>query len=107
VIATTRVAVLRGVSTDPFGDEIDADTAVATGIPASLVEMTRMSTTPDDPTPRVVRYTVGRLPSGTDITETDRLRDEVTGRTYIVQSVSRPTGIGIQPDLRLDLKHTN
>lgn len=111
MIATTRVTILRGTTTDEFGDTVDTDTEAGTdgqtGIPASLVEQTRTATTRDDLTPRVVRYTVGRLPAGTDIGEDDRLRDDRTGRTYIVTAVSRPTGIGITPDLRVDLKLTN
>ena len=107
MIANTRVTVLRGTTVDAFGDEVDTSTEVAVDIAASLVEQSRTATTREDPTPRVVHYTVGRLPWGTDVTEDDRLRDQRTGRVYIVTAVSRPSGIGIVPDLRVDLKITN
>ncbi|MFF4346806.1 hypothetical protein [Streptomyces sp. NPDC001530] len=104
--ATTTVTVLRGTSTDGYGDEVDTDTPVHTGIPVSLVEQTRRVTTRDDPTPRVVRYTVGRVTAGTDITDQDRLRDERTGDIYIVDAVSAMNSAAVAADLRLDLRRT-
>jgi hypothetical protein len=67
-IATTRLTVLRGTTTDAYGDEADTDTPhVHTGIPASLTEQARRVTTRDDPTPRIVRYAVARVTAGTDV----------------------------------------
>ena len=104
--ATTTLTVYRGTTTDGYGDEQDTDTAVHTGIPASLVEQTRRVTTRDDPTPRIVRYAVGRVTSGTDITDQDRLLDERTGAVYIVDAVSSMTSAAVAADLRLDLRRT-
>lgn len=110
-IANTRVTVLRGVARDLFGDFADlpteAGTDAQTNVPAALNEITRTITTPSDPTPRVVRYVIARLPAGTDITEEDRLRDERTGRIYIVSAVTPADGVGTHPDLRVDLQRTN
>ncbi len=105
-IATTRVSILRGTTTDVWGDGQDTDTAVYTGIPASLIEQSRRVTTRDDPTPRIVRYAVARVPADTDVTDQDRLRDERTGATYIVDSVSAMTNPAIAVDRRLDLRRT-
>jgi len=104
--ATTSISVLRGTSTNAWGDEIDTDTAVHTGIPASLIEQTRRVTTRDDPTPRIVRYAVGRVTAGTDITDQDRIRDERTGAIYIVEAVSAMNSAAVAADLRLDLRRT-
>lgn len=104
--ATTRVSVLRGTTVDVFGDEADASTVHASGIPASLVEQTRVATTRDDPTPRVIRYTVGRVPASTDVTEDDRIKDEQTNEIYIVTAVSKNANPAMQQPLRLDLKRT-
>lgn len=104
--ATTTLAVLRGTTTDAYGDEQDTDTPVHTGIPASLTEQTRRVTTRDDPTPRVIRYTVGRVTAGTDITDQDRVRDERTGDVYIVDAVSQMANFATAADLRLDLRRT-
>lgn len=105
-IATTRVTILRGTTPDAYGDEQDVDTPVATGIPASLTEQSRRVTTRDDPTPRIVRYAVARVPADTDVTDQDRLRDERTGAVYIVDAVSSMTNPAVSVDRRLDLRRT-
>lgn len=105
-IATTLVTILRGVTTDAYGDEQDADTTVVTGVPASLIEQSRRVTTRDDPTPRIVRYAVARVPARTDVTDQDRLRDERSGAIYIVDAVSGTTNPAFEVDRRLDLRRT-
>ncbi len=105
-IATTTLAVLRGTTTDAYGDEQDTDTPVAVGIPASLTEQTRRVTTRDDPTPRIVRYAVARVSAGTDVTDQDRVRDERTGAVYIVDAASSMANPALTADLRLDLRRT-
>jgi len=105
-VATTRVSVLRGTTTDVYGDEQDTDTVVASGIPCALTEQSRRVTTRDDPTPRIIRSTIGRVPAGTDITDQDRLRDEITGAVYIVDSTSKMANPTLAVDIRLDLRRT-
>lgn len=105
-VATTQLAVLRGTTTDAYGDEQDTDTVVARNIPASLIEQSRRVTTRDDPTPRIVRYATARVPAGTDITDQDRVRDQRTGAVYIVDSTSRMANPALVVDLRLDLRRT-
>jgi hypothetical protein len=79
-IATTTITVLRGTTTDAYGDEADVDTPRYTGIPAALTEQSRRVTTRDDPTPRIVRYSVDA-----------------------VSSMANPA---LTADLRLDLRRT-
>lgn len=105
-IATTRISILRGTTTDAYGDEQDTDTPIATGIPASLTEQSRRVTTRDDPTPRIVRYAIARVGAGTDVTDQDRVRDERTGAVYIVDAVSSMANPAVAADLRLDLRRT-
>ena len=105
-IATTTISVLRGTETDGFGDERDTDTPHATGIPASLTEQSRRVTTRENPTPRIVRYAVARVPADTDITDQDRVRDERTGATYIVEATSSMANPAATPDIRVDLRRT-
>ncbi|MCX4504566.1 hypothetical protein OOK53_18940 [Streptomyces anulatus] len=106
VLPTTTISVLRGTVLDEFLDEADTTTVVATGVPASLIEQTRRPYTPDNPTPRVIRYSIARLSSDADIRESDRIKDESTNRIYIIEAVSSTTGFGMCNDLRLDLKQT-
>jgi hypothetical protein len=105
------VTVLRGVAADVYGDSVDlpaeAGADAQTHIPASLIEASRSVRTPGSPTPRVVRYTICRLPAGTDVTEDDRIKDDVTGRIYSIQSVTRPAALGFTPETRLDLTLIN
>lgn len=105
-IATTQVEILRGTTTDEFGDEKDTNTPIASGIPASLVEQTRRVTTRDNPTPRIVRYAVARVPANTDVTDQDRVRDQRTGAIYIVEAVSAMDNPALTVDRRLDLRRT-
>lgn len=105
-IATTKVSILRGTETDAFGDERDTNTPIATGIPASLTEQSRRVTTRENPTPRIVRYAVARVPARTDVTDQDRVRDERTGATYIVEATSSMANPAAVPDIRLDLRRT-
>jgi hypothetical protein len=105
-VATTKITVLRGTSTDGYGDEQDTDTAVHVGIPASLTEQSRRVTTRDDPVPRIVRYAIARVPARTEVTDQDRVLDERTGAKYIVDAVSGMDNPAIEVDRRLDLRRT-
>jgi hypothetical protein len=105
-IATTRISILRGTTTDAYGDEQDTNTPIATGVPASLIEQSRRVTSRDNPTPRIVRYAVARVPARTDITDQDRVLDERTGATYIVDAVSAMANPAMQVDRRVDLRRT-
>ena len=105
-VATTRLTVYRGTSTDDFGDATDTDTTIARGIPASLTEQSRRVTTRDDPTPRIIRYAVARVPARTDVTDQDRVRDERTGQIYSVDAVSSMANPAAVSDIRVDLRRT-
>ncbi|MEV0220892.1 hypothetical protein [Streptomyces sp. NPDC050704] len=105
-LATTTVSVLRGTSADAFGDETDAATPHATGIPASLIESTRTAQEPVTGTPRIIRTHICRLPATTDVTEDDRIKDERTSEIYIVVSVTKNSNPVLTQPLRADLKRT-
>jgi hypothetical protein len=102
--ATTTVAILRGTSTNAYGDEQDNETVAATGVVASIVEQTRYTEDPSSDRPRVVRYCIGRMYNGTDIRPGDRVRDEGDSTVYIVDSVTSPQHAAIRPDVRLELR---
>jgi hypothetical protein len=107
-IANTRVSILTGTTTDSWGDTVDSTTPSSNpaqrGIPASLIERGKTITTPEQPTPRVIRTHVARLPAGTPVGAEDRLRDDITGTVYAITAVTAETGVGRVPDVRLDLK---
>lgn len=105
-LATTTVSILGGTSTDAFGDETDGTTVLAAGVPASLIESTRTAMEPVTGTPRIIRTHICRLPPGTDIDETKRIKDEQTAETYIVVAVTRNANPVLAQPLRADLKRT-
>ncbi len=103
-VATTTVAVLRGTTTDDYGDVVDGSTAISTGVPASILEQRRFVATEADPTPRAVITYTGRVSAGTDIRDSDRIRDERTSAVYIVDSAHQVANPAMTNDLRLDLR---
>jgi len=106
-IPTTTVSILRGTDTTPAGDIVDSLTPVYTGIPASVMERTRNGIDSQTQDPRVFRYTVCRLPAGTDVKDDDLILDELSGKRYAISSVSVLNSPVHTPDLRLDLRYVN
>jgi hypothetical protein len=100
-VPTTTVAVLRGTDTDPYGDEVDTSTAVATGIPAAVTELTEQGFRRVTGRAGVVEGFSIRVRSGVDVVEQDRLRDERSGAVYQVESVSHPQSIVGAADVRV------
>ena len=105
-IATCTVSVLRGTTTDVYGDVVDSDTPVITGLPASIIERRRVAFTADTPEPRTVRYITGRVGHGTDVRVNDRLKNEQTGIVYAIDSMSDASNPVIATDIEMELKRT-
>lgn len=103
-IPTTTVSILGGSASSDFGDPIEGTTVAASGIPASIVEGRQTVATESDPQARVVRYYTGRLPNGTEVNDSQRIRDDVTGDIYSIDNVTRPRNPVIPQDVRLDLR---
>lgn len=113
-LATTTISILRGSSTDQFGDEVeDNSTIAASGIPASLIEnvkrqqgfqSARRVMDPSSGTPREIYYFICRVPFGTDVLLSDRIKDEADSVIYAITRVSNSLLPGqVQADTRLDL----
>jgi len=103
-IPTTTVSVLRGSSTDAFGDVVDADTVAASGVPCSLLEQRRTVFTPAEGRVQQVLYFTARVPGDTVVLLSDRIRDENTGQVYRVDSSSQVQSPVQLNDVRLDLR---
>lgn len=100
-IPTTTVALLRGTTVDTFGDEIDVDVPITTGLPAAVTENAQRSYRRAEGRGGQVETFTVRLRPGTDVTEQDRLRDERTGAVYLVTSVSHPQALTGLADVRV------
>lgn len=108
-MANCRVSILRGTTTDEFGDLADAGefTPVLVGQPAQVVEVSQFTTDPATQTPRSVRRIEARISSRVGVRESDRLRVEGNGRIYTVQEITRPDPLGFTPDLELVLRRVD
>jgi hypothetical protein len=106
MIATpnTTVTILGGSSDSDYGDVLDSDEPAGSGIPASIVEGRQIVSTESDSQARAVRYYTGRLPFGTIVDDSNRLRDERTGDLYSIDNVTAPANPIFPQDVRLDLR---
>lgn len=104
---TTTVDVLRGTTTNAYGDTVDADTPVPglTGLPASIIERSQRVHAPKDGQDRIVRIVKGRMANGTAVRKGDRLRD-ATGVVYIIDNLYQQANPFWRQDLSLDLSRT-
>src|SRR5579872_3229980 len=113
-IANTTVNILRGTTTDSFGDVVDKPTAVYTNIiafisyptmsPLRPIVLGSQVFEPAMPQPSTTRLAACSLPSGTDIRNTDQILDNMTGLTWEVYEVTTLGWAGASPDLVLTLK---
>jgi hypothetical protein len=108
-LATTRIAVLRGTTTNDLGDEVDSTEPVdgLGDVPASLIEKSKGVQDEASGTWRSVRYLKCRVSPRLDIREGDRIRDNRTGNIYFIDELTRtPRGIAGAGTLSLDLTDT-
>ncbi|MCW2898566.1 MAG: hypothetical protein JWO67_831 [Streptosporangiaceae bacterium] len=105
-IANATASILRGTTKNAYGDDVPSGTVVASGITAYFAEDAQTVFDPATQAPRIVRTVSGLVPSTTDITEDDQIRDDTTGITYAIQAVVRPSLPGRAADLQLALRRT-
>ena len=109
-LASTTVSILRGTTVNDWGDvidDIDAARVVATGVPVDIAVTNTNTFDPTNQQIRTIRSIGGAIQSDTDITASDRLRDDTTGVVYIVESVTQRMGPGFVGDLELVLKQVS
>lgn len=87
-IATHVVDILTGTTTNAYGDEVDAATVAASGVPVSILEQSRRTDRQDNQTPRTVRTYTGRITSTVPVNAGDRLRHNATSTVWVVDEVT-------------------
>lgn len=102
--ATTTISILRGTGTDEWGNEVDNDTVVATGVRASIAETKIYAQGEVTLQPRNLRYARMRVTWGTDIQTNDRIRDERLNQTWTILNISPYQNPTVKQDLRVDLQ---
>lgn len=103
-IPTCTVSILRGETTDAYGDPVDASTVAASAVPMSIIEQQKRVWVPAESRTTVVRMYAGRARPGVDVRTQDRLRDEASMTIYQVEGVSAPASPLGASDVRLDLR---
>lgn len=103
VMPETLVDVLRGSTTNEYGDAVPSPTPHLTNVSVWLTEESQTTFVPADQRTSVVRQLVGLVPPTTAVEERDRLR-LADGTTYFVEAVNRPHSSVETADLHLDLR---
>jgi hypothetical protein len=104
--ASTTISIYRGQGTDEWGDTVDNDTIVASGIRAVIVEQKIYAQSEVTTQPRNFRYARLRVTKGTDIRTNDRIYDERLNQTWSIVNVSPIQNPVSGQDLRVDLQFT-
>lgn len=106
--ATTTVSIYRGTTQDEYSDDVDDNSApIVSGELAAIIESSRRVFLPAEDRMTVVMNATGRVKSGTDVTEGDRLKDERSGQFYLVEAISHPQVTRGLADVRLTLRAVN
>lgn len=105
--ASTTITIYRGESVDEWGDPIDNNTVVETGIPAAITELNQDSEGEVSGAPRVIRSAIGRVGSEVEVLQNDRIFDETRRSTWIILSVTRQSNPVCAMDTKLELKQVN
>lgn len=103
-IPTCLISILRGESTDTYGDTVDADVVIATDVPASIIESGQDISQPAESRTTKVRIFAGRVRPDVDTREGDRWRNATDLTIYQVEAVSQPASPFGSADLRCDLR---
>ncbi len=107
--ATTRAGLMRGTTTDSFGDTYESADFVEgfEDFPCSIIETARQDLDESTQTWRTIRTVTARLPARVraEIQTGDRLRDLVAGVTYQFGGVTRARrGLAGRASVRMTLK---
>jgi hypothetical protein len=106
--ATTTITIYRGTdAADRYRDSEPSDSAIYSGIPASIINQTKTVVTQDTNEPNIVTFTTGRVGSGTDIKYGDRIMDEQSGVIYLILNARENQNSMMSPDIVLGLRRTS
>jgi hypothetical protein len=104
-VATGLYSVLRGETTNTYGDAVDADVVVQAAIPVALMPASQAATRRADDRAQEVEYARGRVAWGTDIRVGDRLRSDAdTTVVWAVTGSHTAENAWMSQDVGLDLE---
>jgi hypothetical protein len=106
----TTITILGAVTQiDAWGDPMDVNVPIATGIPGSITEVSADGRTEISTVPRVIRKAVCRMSSVSSamVTENARIKDETTGFIWTINEVAFNNNVlGHQP-VRIDMQRAS
>lgn len=102
--ANALISVLRGTTTDGYGDTLDDMQPLYQSIPATLVETTQVVQDPDTQTPRVIRAITGLVPLWLGVQTTDQVQDQAGNLYIVVDVITQPNITGAPPESKLILR---
>jgi len=91
IAAHTTVSVKRGTVIGEYGDELDSDEVVKTGLAASILEAPVRGTRPVTGRTDTPRTYVLRMWRRFELRQDDRIVDERTGSEYVVTTLAPTT----------------
>lgn len=103
-LANTTLSVMRGTTTNGYGDVTNVGLPLYQGIPAAVVESGKTVFDNATQRPSTIRTTKCVVPDWADILTTDTLQDETTGSYYMVEDVMTQPSLGPPPDKILTLR---
>lgn len=106
--ATGLFSIYRGTATNDSGDEIDDnEDPTQVDVPLGLRNATRVEGDPTTATPRLIRYLRGTASPTLDLQAQDRIKNQVTGSFYVVDTVVEPLSSTGHSDLRFEAHRVN
>jgi hypothetical protein len=103
--ANVAVTIMRGTTTDPYGDTQDDLQPFAQGVPATLVETAQVVFDPGSQIPRTVRAITCIVPSFIGVLDTDQIQVPAAGDTFMIEDVvTQPNLTGAPADVKLILR---
>lgn len=106
---TTITVYSSATTTDSWGDPIDSDVIIATGVPASITETGNTAYSEVTTQPRVIRTATCRVSrSHADIIgDNNRIKDEKTNDTWVILSVTLPNNAVGHVPVRIEMQRSS
>jgi hypothetical protein len=96
-----QLTVMRGVTTNAYGDLSDVGSPLYTGIPAAIAEVSQVVFDAATQRQQIIRAVTCKVPNWADILTTDTLLDQTTGIYYLIESIEAQPGIGYYPPFKV------
>ncbi|MEV7770580.1 hypothetical protein [Kitasatospora sp. NPDC086791] len=91
------ITIMRGTAINAYGDATDVGVPLYTGVPAALAETEQVAFDSASQRQQIIRSITCTVPNWADVRTTDTIRDETTGRYFMIESISERPGIGYYP----------